>query len=98
MMMMMIYSTYLINSSLVFLLEIFSYFMVGLTLDAGRFFAFFIIMVFTNLMMNGVFRSFGVLTNNFFLASQLSNIMYTIVLSHAGYIIPYHSMHPWLFW
>lgn len=44
----------------VFLLEIFSYFMVGLTLDAGRFFAFFIIMVFTNLMMNGVFRSFGV--------------------------------------
>ncbi|KAJ8663054.1 hypothetical protein O0I10_001231 [Lichtheimia ornata] len=82
----------------VFLLEIFAYFMMGLTLDAGRFFTFFIVMVFTNLMMNGVFRSFGVLTNNFFLASQLSNIMYTIVLSHCGYIIPYASMHPWLFW
>ncbi|CAO3699192.1 hypothetical protein G6F70_002364 [Rhizopus microsporus] len=75
-----------------------SYFMMGLTLTAGRFFTFFICLFFINMCMNGFFRSFGAATSSFFLSTQISNVVLIATISLCGYVIPYGSMHPWLSW
>jgi len=74
------------------------YFMVGLQLDAGKYFTFMIILIVTNMCMNGFFRFFGSISPNFFTASQLSSIFLIAFLVYSGYQIPYNLMHPWLFW
>ncbi|KAI9282778.1 ABC-2 type transporter-domain-containing protein [Sporodiniella umbellata] len=82
----------------VLVFEICVYFMMGLVLDAGKFFTFFIILVATNMCMNGFFRLWGAISPNFFTASQLSSILLIAALVYSGYQIPYVKMHPWLFW
>ncbi|KAG0750432.1 hypothetical protein G6F57_002743 [Rhizopus arrhizus] len=82
----------------VLIFEICVYFMMGLVLDAGKFFTFFIILVVTNLCMNGFFRFWGAVSPNFFTASQLSSILLIAALVYSGYQIPYVKMHPWLMW
>ncbi|KAI9278738.1 ABC-2 type transporter-domain-containing protein [Phascolomyces articulosus] len=82
----------------VLLFEICSYFMMGLNLTAGRFFTFFITLFFINMMMNGLFRFFGAITSSFFLATQISGVVLISLVTYTGYVIPYNSMHPWLFW
>ncbi|PHZ11067.1 ABC transporter G family protein [Rhizopus microsporus ATCC 52813] len=82
----------------VIVFEICVYFMMGLVLDAGKFFTFFIILVVTNLCMNGFFRFWGAVSPNFFTASQLSSILLIAALVYSGYQIPYNKMHPWLMW
>ncbi|KAG1084305.1 hypothetical protein G6F42_021844 [Rhizopus arrhizus] len=82
----------------VIVFEICVYFMMGLVLDAGKFFTFFIILVVTNLCMNGFFRFWGAVSPNFFTASQLSSILLIACLVYCGYQIPYNQMHPWLMW
>ncbi|KAI8095109.1 ABC-2 type transporter-domain-containing protein [Gilbertella persicaria] len=82
----------------VLIFEICVYFMMGLILEAGRFFTFMIILVVTNLCMNGFFRFWGAVSPNFFTASQLSSILLIACLIYCGYQIPYKQMHPWLFW
>ncbi|KAI8376507.1 ABC-2 type transporter-domain-containing protein [Radiomyces spectabilis] len=82
----------------VLVFEICVYFMMGLVLDAGKFFTFFIILVVTNLCMNGFFRFWGAVSPNFFTASQLSSILLIAALVYCGYQIPYTQMHPWLMW
>ncbi|KAI9009372.1 ABC-2 type transporter-domain-containing protein [Phycomyces nitens] len=82
----------------VLVFELCVYFMMGLVLDAGKFFTFFIILVVTNICMNGFFRFWGAVSPNFFTASQLSSILLIACLVYCGYQIPYKLMHPWLFW
>ncbi|KAI8062098.1 ABC-2 type transporter-domain-containing protein [Gongronella butleri] len=82
----------------VLVFEIIVYFMMGFVLDAGRFFTFFIVLVVTNLCMNGFFRFWGAVSPNFFTASQLSSILLIAALVYSGYQIPYNKMHPWLSW
>ncbi|KAI8366704.1 ABC-2 type transporter-domain-containing protein [Radiomyces spectabilis] len=82
----------------VIIFEICVYFLMGLVLDAGKFFTFFIILVVTNMCMNGFFRFWGAVSPNFFMASQLSSILLIACLIYCGYQIPYKMMHPWLFW
>ncbi|CAO3634568.1 unnamed protein product [Mucor fragilis] len=82
----------------VIVFELCVYFMMGLVLDAGKFFTFFIILVVTNLCMNGFFRFWGAVSPNFFTASQLSSILLIACLVYCGYQIPYNQMHPWLMW
>ena len=72
--------------------------MMGLNLDAGRFFSYFIILFFVNMMMNGLFRLFGAITADFFLANQIAGFVLITAVTYTGYAIPYYSMHPWLFW
>jgi ABC-type multidrug transport system ATPase subunit/ABC-type multidrug transport system permease subunit len=74
------------------------YFMVGLDLTAGKYFTFMIILIVTNMCMNGFFRFFGSISPNFFTASQTSSIFLIAFLVYSGYQIPYNLMHPWLFW
>ncbi|KAI8354605.1 ABC-2 type transporter-domain-containing protein [Choanephora cucurbitarum] len=82
----------------VLIFEICVYFMMGLQLEAGRFFTFMLILVVTNLCMNGFFRFWGSVSPTFFTASQLSSIFLIACLIYCGYQIPYKQMHPWLFW
>ncbi|KAI7876976.1 hypothetical protein K492DRAFT_210004 [Lichtheimia hyalospora FSU 10163] len=82
----------------VFIYEIISYFLMGLALDAGRFFSYFITMFFIIMTMNGFFRQIGAITTNFFVAGQLSNILYILVVMNAGYFISFDTMHPWFSW
>ncbi|ORX47212.1 hypothetical protein DM01DRAFT_1410327 [Hesseltinella vesiculosa] len=78
--------------------ELIVYFMMGFTLNAGNFFTFFLVLVVTNMCMNGFFRFWGSISPNFFTASQLSSIVLIACLVYSGYQIPYRNMHPWLFW
>ncbi|KAI9314279.1 ABC-2 type transporter-domain-containing protein [Dichotomocladium elegans] len=82
----------------VLLFEVCSYFMMGLNLDAGRFFAYFIICFFMVMTMNGFFRFFGTFTTSFFVSSQVSSVLMIAAFIYVGYQIPYDSMHPWLYW
>ncbi|KAI9492436.1 ABC-2 type transporter-domain-containing protein [Zychaea mexicana] len=75
-----------------------SYFLMGLYSDGGRFFAYFIIMVFITLATNNFFRFFGVLTNSFVVANQSSCLIFIVYFLYVGYLINYNSMHPWFFW
>lgn len=59
----------------VFLFEFCAYFMMGLKLDAGAFFTYFITLFFVNMMMNGLFRMFGAVTSSFFFATQFSGVI-----------------------
>ncbi|CAO3598758.1 unnamed protein product [Absidia cylindrospora] len=82
----------------VLLFEICTYFMMGLNLDASRFFTYFITMFFINMSTIGFFRFFGAITNSFFVATQLASIVIIMFYNYTGYIISYNKMHPWLFW
>ncbi|KAI8330865.1 ABC-2 type transporter-domain-containing protein [Chlamydoabsidia padenii] len=82
----------------VLVFELCVYFMMGFVLDAGKFFTFFIILVFTNLCMNGFFRFWGAVASTFFTASQVSSVFLIAALVYCGYQIPYNQMHPWLMW
>ncbi|KAI9499314.1 ABC-2 type transporter-domain-containing protein [Zychaea mexicana] len=82
----------------VLLYEICAYFMMGLNLDAGRFFTFFIVLVFINMMMNGFFRFFGSISTNWYMATQVTGALLITMVTYTGYVIPYPTMHPWLYW
>ncbi|ORZ21516.1 ABC-2 type transporter-domain-containing protein [Absidia repens] len=74
------------------------YFIASLTLTAGQYFTFMLVLIFSNLCMNGFFRMFGSLSPNFFIASQLSSCVLIALMIYSGYQIPYTQMHPWLMW
>ncbi|ORX62950.1 hypothetical protein DM01DRAFT_1314652 [Hesseltinella vesiculosa] len=80
----------------VLLFEICAYFMMGLKMTAGAFFTFFIVLFFTNMMMNGFFRLFGAISPSFFIAAQVSGVLLVALVSYVGK--PFNSMHPWLSW
>lgn len=52
-----------------------AYFMMGLNLDAGRFFTLFATLFFINMMMNGLFRLFGAVSKSLYIATQISGII-----------------------
>ncbi|KAG2177326.1 hypothetical protein INT43_007983 [Umbelopsis isabellina] len=74
------------------------YFMMGLDLDAGKYFTFMVTIFFLNLTMNGFFRFCGAVSPNFFVATQLAGMALICVFTYTGYQIQYSHMHPWLSW
>ena len=70
----------------------------GLYLDAGRFFTFFIIMFWITFAIIGFFRFFGVITTSFDVANQASSLAFILFFLYLGYFIVYDAMHPWFFW
>ncbi|KAI9499301.1 ABC-2 type transporter-domain-containing protein [Zychaea mexicana] len=75
-----------------------SYFLMGLNLDAGHWFGYCLILFFLNMMMNGFFRLFGAICKNFYLGTEISGIFLVAMMTYTGYVIPYKTMHPWLYW
>ncbi|ORX47211.1 hypothetical protein DM01DRAFT_1339227 [Hesseltinella vesiculosa] len=82
----------------VLLFEICTYFMMGLSLSAGRFFTYFIVLFFINMTMNGFFRFFGAISPTFFVATQVTGVLLVAIVTYTGYVIVKSRMHPWLSW
>ncbi|KAG2218415.1 hypothetical protein INT45_013159 [Circinella minor] len=82
----------------VLLWQIITYFLMGLYLDAGRFFTYFLALLTMCLSMSGFFRFFGLLTNNFMKANLIACVMFIYAFLYMGYFIYYSAMHRWFFW
>ncbi|KAK0761826.1 hypothetical protein N5P37_004625 [Trichoderma harzianum] len=74
------------------------YFMVGLTMSAGHFFTFWIIVVATTFCMTAMFRAIGAAFSTFDGASKLSGLIIAATIMYNGYMIQKPRMHPWFVW
>ncbi|KAK6193093.1 ATPase with role in protein import into the ER [Pestalotiopsis sp. IQ-011] len=86
---------------LLFQISIFSvvlYFMVGLTLTAGAFFTYWVLLLATTMCMTAMFRAIGASFPTFDAASKVSGLIISIVAMYNGYMISKPQMHPWFGW
>lgn len=74
------------------------YFMVGLTMNAGAFFTYWVIVFATTMCMTAFFRAIGAIANNFDNASKISGFMISATVMYTGYLIQKPQMHPWFVW
>ncbi|KAI0401483.1 putative ABC multidrug transporter [Xylaria palmicola] len=74
------------------------YFLVGFTMDGGKFFTqWFIYFVFT-LCLSSFYRMIGAWNSHFGIASQIAGWLTMVIMVYAGYLISVPSMHVWLRW
>lgn len=86
---------------LFFQVSIFSlvlYFMVGLTMTAGAFFTFWVIVFATAMCMTALFRAIGAAFSTFDGASKVSGFLISALIMYTGYMIRKPLMHPWFVW
>ncbi|ORY27081.1 ABC transporter [Naematelia encephala] len=74
------------------------YFMVGLKTDVGLYFTFLLFTYMTTICTTAFFRFVGYSFGTFNNASKVSGLMFSILVTYAGYIIYTPSMHPWFSW
>ncbi|KAF8899244.1 ABC-transporter [Infundibulicybe gibba] len=74
------------------------YFMSGLHPSAGAFWTFHLINYTAYLVMQGFFRTFGLMCHDFHSAFRLAVFFIPNFVEYAGYMIPVASMKRWLFW
>ncbi|KAJ5142545.1 uncharacterized protein N7515_001332 [Penicillium bovifimosum] len=74
------------------------YFMVGLTMSAGAFFTYWVMVFTTTMAMTALFRAVGAVFSTFDGASKVSGLLIMSTIMYTGYMIPKPSMHPWLGW
>ncbi|KAJ5988667.1 ABC multidrug transporter atrF [Penicillium waksmanii] len=74
------------------------YFMVGLTMSAGAFFTYWILVFGTTMTMTALFRAIGALFSTFDGASKVSGFLISALIMYTGYMIQKPQMHPWLGW
>lgn len=74
------------------------YFMAGLQMEAGKFFAFMLILMVTALCMTAFFRMWAAVSATFDAASRNSGLILLALILYSGYMIPYQAMHPWFVW
>lgn len=74
------------------------YFMAALQMDAGRFFTFWIIIIFQTLCFIQLFRAVGAVCKSFGDASKISGLLSTVFFVYGGYLIPFEKMHVWFRW
>jgi len=82
---------------LFFQVSIFSlvlYFMVGLTMTAGAFFTFWVIVFATAMCMTALFRAVGAAFSTFDGASKVSGFLISALIMYTGYMIRKPLMHP----
>lgn len=82
----------------IFVFSVIVYFMVGLVLDAGAFFTFYLIIVLGYLCMTLFFRTLGVLTSGFDVAIKSAALIITFFVVTSGYLIQWQSQQVWLRW
>ncbi|KAL4905523.1 hypothetical protein BDW74DRAFT_17685 [Aspergillus multicolor] len=86
---------------LIFQVSIFAlplYFMVGLDMDAGKFFTFWVLVFATTMAMTAVFRACGAAFRTFDAASKVSGFLISATVMYTGYMIRKPEMHPWFVW
>lgn len=74
------------------------YFMVGLTMSAGAFFTYWVVVFTATMCMTAFFRAVGALFSTFDGASKVSGFMISALIMYIGYMIKKPEMHPWLGW
>jgi ABC-type multidrug transport system ATPase subunit len=74
------------------------YFMVGLKIDAGSFFTFWILIFATTMCMTALFRAIGAGFSTLDGASKVSGFIISALIMYTGYMIQKPSMHPWFVW
>ncbi|KAH8701619.1 putative ABC multidrug transporter [Talaromyces proteolyticus] len=86
---------------IIFQISIFSivlYFMVGLEMNAGAFFTYWIMLFVTTMCMTAMFRAIGAAAKTFDAASKISGFVITASIMYTGYLIKKPAMHPWFVW
>ncbi|RFU23967.1 hypothetical protein B7463_g12375, partial [Scytalidium lignicola] len=74
------------------------YFMVGLKMDAGAFFTFWIVVFSATMCMTALFRAIGAASSTFDGASKVSGLVIMASIMYTGYMIQKPQMHPWFVW
>ncbi|KAI0598853.1 ABC transporter [Biscogniauxia sp. FL1348] len=74
------------------------YFMVGLTMSAGTFFTYWVILFATTMCVTAMFRSIGAAFDTFDGASKISGLIIMTSVMYTGYMITKPQMHPWFVW
>ncbi|OCF41123.1 ABC transporter [Kwoniella heveanensis CBS 569] len=74
------------------------YFMCGLKTEPGLYFTFLLFTYVCTLCTTAFFRFIGYSFGTFNDASKVSGLMFSILVTYAGYIIYTPSMHPWFAW
>ncbi|KAG7452088.1 uncharacterized protein BT62DRAFT_882231 [Guyanagaster necrorhizus] len=82
----------------VLIFNIIVYFMTNLDRSAGAFFTFHLFNYVAYLSMQGFFRTFGLLCQNFDVAFRLGTFFIPNFVEYCGYMLPVTSMKRWLFW
>ncbi|PYH86260.1 hypothetical protein BO82DRAFT_428710 [Aspergillus uvarum CBS 121591] len=86
---------------LLFQISVFSlvvYFMVGLTMSAGAFFTYWILVFAATMTMTALFRACGAVFSTFDGASKVSGFLISALIMYTGYMIKKPQMHPWFGW
>lgn len=86
---------------ILFQITIFSlpmYFLAGLTMSAGAFFTYWVILFAITMCMTAFFRAIGAAFPNFDAASKVSGFAISAVFMYTGYMIQKPKMHPWFVW
>ncbi|KAJ5888596.1 ABC multidrug transporter atrF [Penicillium taxi] len=86
---------------LLFQISMFSlvvYFMVGLTMSAGTFFTYWVMVFCTTMCMTALFRAIGAAFTTFDGASKVSGFLISALIMYNGYMISKPEMHPWFGW
>ncbi|KAF8203885.1 pleiotropic drug resistance ABC transporter [Pholiota molesta] len=87
-----------ISALRIVIFNIIVYFMSGLHRSAGGFFTFHLFNYIAYLVMQGFFRSFGLVCFNFDSAFRLAVFFIPNFVEYTGYILPVIRMKRWLFW
>lgn len=82
----------------ILMFSIIVYFMVGLALNAGSFFTFYLIIVLGYLCMTLFFRTLAVMSADFDFAIKWAALIITLFVVTSGYLIQWQSQQVWLRW
>ncbi|KAI0323043.1 ABC-2 type transporter-domain-containing protein [Amylostereum chailletii] len=82
----------------IFIYDVIIYFMAGLVYNGGAFWTFHLINYCAFLGMQGFFRTFGQLCQNFDQAFRLGSFFVPNIVFYVGYMVPVQEMKRWLFW
>eukprot|EP01114_Cavostelium_apophysatum_P010052 TRINITY_DN2344_c0_g1_i2.p1 TRINITY_DN2344_c0_g1~~TRINITY_DN2344_c0_g1_i2.p1 ORF type:complete len:923 (+),score=187.48 TRINITY_DN2344_c0_g1_i2:174-2942(+) len=74
------------------------YYMFGLNAPADRFFTFFAVLYVTSLCWTDAMRLAANVSKSMFVAQQILAVLYLVMVTYCGYMIPQNKMRPWLGW
>lgn len=72
--------------------------MVGLHRSAGAFWTFHLFSYLGFLIIQGYFRTLGLMCQKFDIAFRFSMFIVANIMQYSGYYMPVFLMHRWLFW
>jgi ABC-type multidrug transport system permease subunit/ABC-type multidrug transport system ATPase subunit len=74
------------------------YFLVGLRMEPGPFFLFFLISYVSTFVMSAVFRTMAAITKTISQAMTLAGVLILALVIYTGFVVAPPQMHPWFSW